>query len=50
MTDKTMTPDEEHAFYADPDNQLPQGPPVSRRPTPPEETSPGSVTDPPRTP
>jgi predicted HicB family RNase H-like nuclease len=31
MTDKTMTPDEEHAFYADPDNQAPQGPPVRRR-------------------
>ncbi len=30
MADKTMTPDEEHAFYADPDNQVPQGPPVRR--------------------
>jgi hypothetical protein len=27
-----MTPDEEHAFYADPDNQIPQGPAVRRRP------------------
>ena len=27
----TMTPDEEHAFYADPDNQVPQGPPVRRK-------------------
>ena len=29
MTD--MTPEQEHAFYADPDNQTPQGPPVRRR-------------------
>jgi predicted HicB family RNase H-like nuclease len=28
MTD--MTPEEENAFYADPDNQVPQGPPVRR--------------------
>ncbi len=27
----TMTPDEENAFYANPDNQVPQGPPVRRR-------------------
>jgi predicted HicB family RNase H-like nuclease len=27
-----MTPEQEHAFYADPDNQTPQGPPVRRRP------------------
>jgi len=27
-----MTPDQENAFYADPDNQTPQGPPVRRRP------------------
>jgi len=27
----TMTPDEENAFYANPDNQMPQGPPVRRR-------------------
>jgi predicted HicB family RNase H-like nuclease len=27
-----MTPEEENAFYADPDNQVPQGPPVRRRP------------------
>ncbi len=27
----TMTPDEEHAFYADPDNQVPQGQPVRRK-------------------
>lgn len=25
-----MTPDEEHAFYADPANQVPQGPPRRR--------------------
>ncbi len=25
-----MTPEQEHAFYADPDNQQPQGPPVRR--------------------
>ena len=30
-TDKPMTPDEEYAFYADPQNQNPQGPPVRRR-------------------
>lgn len=29
MTD--MTPEQEHAFYADPDNQVPQGPPVRGR-------------------
>ena len=29
MTD--MTPEQEHAFYADPDNQTPQGPPVRRK-------------------
>lgn len=27
-----MTPEQEHAFYADSDNQIPQGPPVRRRP------------------
>ncbi len=27
----TMTPDEENAFYADPDNQVPQGAPVRRK-------------------
>lgn len=32
MNPSTMTPDEEHAYYADPDNQIPQGPPVRRRP------------------
>lgn len=26
-----MSPEQEHAFYADPDNQVPQGPPVRRR-------------------
>lgn len=26
-----MTPEVEHAFYADPDHQVPQGPPVRRR-------------------
>lgn len=30
MTD--FAPDEEYLFYEDPDNQTPQGPPVSRRP------------------
>jgi hypothetical protein len=29
MTD--MTPEQEHAFYADPDNQVPLGAPVRRR-------------------
>ena len=35
MTDKTtsMTPDEEYAFYADPANQEPQGPPRRRKAT-----------------
>jgi len=28
---KPMTPDEEHAFYADPANQTPRGPVVRRR-------------------
>lgn len=28
---KSMTPDEEYAYYADPDIQTPQGPPVRRR-------------------
>jgi len=28
---KPMTPDEEHAFYADPANQTPKGPAVRRR-------------------
>lgn len=33
MTDMIdMTPEEENALYADPDNQVPQGPPVRRRP------------------
>lgn len=31
MTEKT--PEQEHAFYADPDNQVPQGPPVRRKAT-----------------
>lgn len=26
-----ITPEEEHAFYADPDNQEPQGPPRRRK-------------------
>ena len=26
-----MTPEQEHACYADPDNQTPQGPPFRRR-------------------
>ncbi len=31
MTNQKMTPDQEHAFYAAPDNQTPQGPAVRRR-------------------
>ncbi|MCM3660461.1 CopG family transcriptional regulator [Georgenia satyanarayanai] len=31
MTNRNMTPEQENAFYADPDNQAPQGPPVRRR-------------------
>lgn len=31
MTNTNMPPDQEHAFYADPDNQTPQGPPVRRK-------------------
>lgn len=31
MTAKPMTPEEERAYYADPENQLPQGAPVRRR-------------------
>ncbi len=31
MTDTTMTPDEEYDFYAQPENQEPQGPPRRRR-------------------
>lgn len=30
-TDKHMTPDDEYEFYANPGNQIPQGPPVRRR-------------------
>lgn len=30
-TEKHMTPDDEYAFCADPENQTPQGPPVRRR-------------------
>jgi predicted HicB family RNase H-like nuclease len=30
MTDNTMTPDEEYDFYAQPENQEPQGPPRRR--------------------
>jgi len=32
MTDTPMTRDEEHAFYANPENQEPQGPPRRRTP------------------
>jgi hypothetical protein len=28
-----MTPDEENTFYAQPENQVPQGPPIRRRKT-----------------
>jgi hypothetical protein len=31
MTENTMTPDEEYDFYAQPENQEPQGPPRRRR-------------------
>lgn len=31
MTDQNMTPDQERAFYEDPENQTPQGSPVRRR-------------------
>jgi predicted HicB family RNase H-like nuclease len=31
MTDMPMTPEEEHAFYANPENQEPQGPPRRRK-------------------
>lgn len=31
MTDKQMTPEEEHDFYAQPENQEPQGPPIHRK-------------------
>jgi hypothetical protein len=31
MTTKKMTAEEEHAFYAEPANQVPAGPPVRRR-------------------
>ena len=32
MTNTNMTPEQEIAFYAEPDNQVPEGPPVRRRP------------------
>ncbi len=31
MTNTDMTPDEEYDYYARPENQVPQGPPVRRR-------------------
>ena len=31
MTNPDMTPDEEYDYYARPENQVPQGPPVRRR-------------------
>lgn len=31
MTNTNMTPDQEHVFYADPDNQIPQRPPIRRK-------------------
>lgn len=31
MTKASMTPEQESAFYADPDNQVPQDPPVRRK-------------------
>lgn len=30
MSDDTMTPEQEHAYYARPENQEPQGPPRRR--------------------
>jgi len=50
MTNANMTPEQENASYADPDNQVPEGPPVRRRaklskPVPvwfPEDSSPRS--------
>jgi hypothetical protein len=39
-TDAVMSPEQEHAFYADPDNQVPQGDPVRRR------TGPGRLSTP----
>ena len=30
MTDMKMTPEQEHAFYSDPDHQTPEGPPRRR--------------------
>ncbi|QDQ98729.1 YlcI/YnfO family protein [Tomitella fengzijianii] len=32
MTTKPMTPEQEYDFYAQPENQKPQGPAVRRRP------------------
>jgi predicted HicB family RNase H-like nuclease len=32
MTNTNMTPEQENAFYAEPDNQVPEGPPVRRKP------------------
>jgi predicted HicB family RNase H-like nuclease len=31
MTKPPLTPDEEYDFYAQPDNQIPQGPPRQRK-------------------
>jgi len=31
MTNTNMTPEQENAFYAEPSNQVPQGPPVRRK-------------------
>jgi hypothetical protein len=31
MTKTNMTPEQENAFYAEPNNQVPEGPPVRRR-------------------
>ena len=31
MTNTNMTLEQENAFYAEPDNQVPEGPPVRRR-------------------
>lgn len=31
MTNKNMTPEQENRLYADPDNQVPEAPPIRRR-------------------
>ena len=31
MTNRNMTPEQENTLYAEPDNQVPEGPPVRRK-------------------